>query len=281
MATLVMGDLHLKQPFVLPCLLNHILCADEAVKRIVFLGDACDDWGTTPHQAIQALDYYADWVDARRAEGIQVDVLLGNHDMCYIRGRRGSGTMLDIMQEVRDLLQDRLQVKLATTLSGYLCCHAGLTLEWAQEYLPADVIGDKPDAQAIAELLNSALGNSAYWPTLDCAGPSRGGRDKPGPVWADLSDLQYDALPDLNQMVGHTPVIAAGMPEMTNWLPGEAPMVWACDSMSLTRSGRPIGDGSFLSVSDEGEVSRVAFPTADPDGYAAVVRRILAAREQI
>lgn len=41
METLVVGDLHLKQPVVLPRV-DSLLAAHPAVGRVVFLGDACD-----------------------------------------------------------------------------------------------------------------------------------------------------------------------------------------------------------------------------------------------
>ena len=42
MSTLVLGDLHLKQPFILPHLLGYVRDPELAVGRGVFLGDACD-----------------------------------------------------------------------------------------------------------------------------------------------------------------------------------------------------------------------------------------------
>lgn len=47
METLVVGDLHLKQPVVLPRV-DSLLAAHPAVGRVVFLGDACDDWDARP-----------------------------------------------------------------------------------------------------------------------------------------------------------------------------------------------------------------------------------------
>ena len=44
MKTLVVGDLHLKQQFVLPRI-DGMLAGDAEIGRVVFLGDACDDWG--------------------------------------------------------------------------------------------------------------------------------------------------------------------------------------------------------------------------------------------
>ena len=103
METLVVGDLHLKQPFVLPRI-DMLLAERPAIGRVVFLGDACDDWGARPFQAREALEQYADWTERCRTEGMRVDILLGNHDFCYIRGRRGPGTIASLMRDIRPLL---------------------------------------------------------------------------------------------------------------------------------------------------------------------------------
>lgn len=269
MSTLVLGDLHLKQRTVLPRVMEYLADPALDVRRVVFLGDACDEWGATPGPALEALSFYADWVDARRAEGLQMDVLVGNHDLCYIRGRVGSGTIESIMREVRGLLEDRLHVQMATTVGRFLCCHAGITQQWADAYL-ADVPMTPVD---VAAALNAMLADSSQWAALDSAGPSRGGWKVPGPVWADACDMAMDAVADLDQMVGHTPVAHAGRLALIGWEDGLAPEVWVCDSMSLMRSGVPIGDGSMALVDDAGAVRSLPFP--GQGGYPAAVREMV------
>ncbi len=88
MKTLVVGDLHLKQQFVLPRI-DEMLAGDAEIGRIVFLGDACDDWGANEADELNAMEFYAKWVREHRGRGVRIDVLLGNHDFCYVRGKRG------------------------------------------------------------------------------------------------------------------------------------------------------------------------------------------------
>ena len=273
MSTLILGDLHLKQPFVLPHIVTYVHDPELGIERLVFLGDACDDWGATERRALDALAFYAEWVEARRSEGLKVDVLLGNHDLCYIRGKLGSGTMGGIMAELRACLEDRLHVQMAAPVGRFLCCHAGITQDWADRYL-ADVPASPVD---IACALNAMLADPGQWAALDSAGPSRGGWQIPGPVWADVSDMLYGALADLDQIVGHTPVARAGRLDLVGWEDGAAPEVWTCDTMSLRRSGAPIGDGSMVLVDDGGASRRLPFP--GEGGYAAVARSIAAQRE--
>lgn len=273
MATLMLGDMHLKQPYVLPRLLRYVRDPDLGVDRLVFLGDACDEWGATEHDALRALGYCADWVQARRDEGLRVDVLLGNHDMCYIRGKVGAGTIAGIIPEVRACLEERLGVQMACTVGRCLCCHAGLTQDWADEHLA----GVPADPVELAAALNAMLGDSSQWAALDSAGPSRGGWSLPGPLWADASDLAYGALAGVDQVVGHTPVARVGRLGMVGWERDEAPQVWVCDTMSLFRSGAPIGDGSVLLVDDEGRPRALPFP--DEAGYAAVAAAMASQRQ--
>ncbi|MDO4291352.1 MAG: metallophosphoesterase, partial [Eggerthellaceae bacterium] len=134
MKTLVVGDLHLKQQFVLPHI-DALLREDAAIGRVVFLGDACDDWGATEVDELDALEYQAQWVAAQRRRGLRVDVLLGNHDFCYIRGKSGPGSLMAVARELRAILEEKLQAQLACAVGPYLCTHAGLTNVWAKKFM--------------------------------------------------------------------------------------------------------------------------------------------------
>lgn len=146
MKTLVVGDLHLKQQFVLPRI-DGMLAGDAEIGRVVFLGDACDDWGANEADELNAMEFYAKWVREHRGRGMRIDVLLGNHDFCYVRGKRGPGSIMSIMRNLRTILEDALQAKVACAVGPYLCSHAGVTGVWAKRFL-ADV---PADAVAIAQ----------------------------------------------------------------------------------------------------------------------------------
>lgn len=246
MKTLVVGDLHLKQQFVLPRI-DEMLAGDAEIGRVVFLGDACDDWGANEADELNAMELYAKWVREHRGRGMRIDVLLGNHDFCYVRGKRGPGSIMSIMRNLRTILEDALQAKVACAVGPYLCSHAGVTGVWAKRFL-ADV---PADAVAIAQRLNEMLADSSHWGDLDSCPPSRGGWSLPGPLWADLRDMLDDALPGVPQIVGHSPVervedYAGG------WMTAGRDPLWACDTMSLMSYGTPIGDGSMLLVDEPG-----------------------------
>lgn len=246
MKTLVVGDLHLKQQFVLPRI-DGMLAGDAEIGRVVFLGDACDDWGANEADELNAMEFYAKWVREHRGRGMRIDVLLGNHDFCYVRGKRGPGSIMSIMRNLRTILEDALQAKVACAVGPYLCSHAGVTGVWAKRFL-ADV---PADAVAIAQRLNEMLADSSHWGDLDSCPPSRGGWSLPGPLWADLRDMLDDALSGVPQIVGHSPVERVEN-YASGWMTAGRDPLWACDTMSLMSYGASIGDGSMLLVDEPG-----------------------------
>lgn len=250
--TLVVGDMHLKQSIILPRV--DALAARYGVRRIVFAGDYCDEWRSSDAMLSDELNLFAEWVgDARRA-GKQIDLLLGNHDYQYVLGREGSGTHMSLIGEVQALL-DGLDPMIAATVDGFLVTHAGLTESWARRHL-----GEVADADEAAGRLNALHrgGKKDRLALLSC-GPGRGGRNLPGPLWADRDELRRDAVRGIDQIVGHTP---SGTCELVGAeaddLPAHVARIWTCDTFSLTlRHFRfPIGDGSMLLVED-GQVSVV------------------------
>lgn len=79
MTVLFVGDIHLKSARVLPAVDRAV--AMTGTDGVVFLGDVCDDWDVTAREAVAAVRMFADWVAARRAAGLDVIVLAGNHDL--------------------------------------------------------------------------------------------------------------------------------------------------------------------------------------------------------
>lgn len=279
MRTLVVGDTHLKQKHILPRVDAAI--AKHGVRRVVLLGDYCDDWGASDSFALEALHALAEWVTARRNEGLAVDVVLGNHDMRYLMEEDGPGTQWGIMEKVHAIL-DGLSIVMAAEANGYLLTHAGVTSSWAHDNF--DLAAWDPAHATAADaalLLNEMFSDRARWRDLDACGAARGGSEVAGPLWADKSELAMDFLPGVNQIVGHTPVFtcerlklwprhSSGMRmwHAPNGREGVragddsvTPLVWACDTFSLTSMLAPIGDGSMLLVEDDGRVEVIDYAT--------------------
>lgn len=234
MTTLFVGDIHLKSARVLPAVDRAV--AMTGADGVVFLGDVCDDWGATAREAVAAVRMFADWVHARRAAGLDVTVLAGNHDLPYLARPRSSefhwfrreadGFKPRAHEGIHDALTG-LDARMTWRRGRVLATHAGVTGSWTAWA----GLSDEPEAD-LARMPRRVL--------FDMAGPARGGRSIPSPVWADRSELEADPWTGWIQVVGHTPV-----PTVTN-----AGELWFCDTWTD-------GDGSMLLLSDGGSFTPV------------------------
>ena len=129
MKTIVVGDMHQKQHPILPIVDNAIRFL--GARRVVLLGDYCDDYSpnrdtTDAKKLLEGLELQTDWINRTRGRGIQVDALLGNHDMQYLIERQGPGTNLNCIIPAQRLLA-QMNVRMAAAVDGWLATHAGLT----------------------------------------------------------------------------------------------------------------------------------------------------------
>ena len=273
MKTIVVGDMHQKQRSILPIVDNAIRFL--GARRVVLLGDYCDDYSpnrdtTDAKKLLEGLEFQADWIDRTRGRGIQVDVLLGNHDMQYLIERQGPGTNLNCIIPVQRLLA-QINVRIAAAVDGWLATHAGLTSQFADIVLEIDTNAARSDrpsysAESLSEQLNAAFdhalsemferGNDEELLLLNLCGPGRGGACIPGPLWASTSELTLLGMPRLNQIIGHTPVYSVRELEEQGFC-GERYM--ACDTFSTDFDFRPLGDGSIL-LADETHEMRAVTP---------------------
>ena len=128
---------------------------------------------------------------------IEIEFVVGNHDMQYLRRIPGAGTFVELYDEVAESLNE-INVKAAATVGDYLITHAGVTGQWAKRFLELE---DDYTARSVCAQLNNMFeqGDEESLAALNTAGPRRGGKDLPGPLWADGSELCDDPL------AGHQP----------------------------------------------------------------------------
>ena len=275
MKTIVVGDMHQKQHPILPIVDNAIRFL--GARRVVLLGDYCDDYSpnrdtTDAKKLLEGLEFQADWIDRTRGRGIQVDALLGNHDMQYLIERQGPGTNLNCIIPVQRLLA-QINVRIAAAVDGWLATHAGLTSQFADIVLEIDTNAarsDRPSYYPPNRFPSSSTphsttrfprcssrGNDEELLLLNLCGPGRGGACIPGPLWASTSELTLLGMPRLNQIIGHTPVYSVRELEEQGFC-GERYM--ACDTFSTDFDFRPLGDGSILLADDETHEMRAVTP---------------------
>lgn len=237
MTVLFVGDVHLKSARVLPAVDRAV--AMTGADGVVFLGDICDDWGATAREAVAAVRMFADWVAARRAAGLDMTMLAGNHDLPYLARprspefhwfrREADGFKPRAHEDVHEALKP-LDVRLAWRRGRVLATHAGVTGAWAA-YAG---LSDSPEGELDSRLRESPMR------LFDMAGPARGGRSVPSPVWADRTELEADPWAGWIQVVGHTPVPTVA----------STGSLWFCDTWTD-------GDGSMLLLSDDGSFTPV------------------------
>jgi hypothetical protein len=241
------GDLHNKETTYLP----HVesLLDEGFVDRVVLLGDYLNDWASSPENEIQEVQALHDFVLSHTRE--EVVLLAGNHDLPYIMhpGDKGfkpicyhsPGFQWDAWDDVHQLYQDLPFVPIHHMLSGghdWLVSHAGATTGWVH------MNGVPTEPGPLSEALMDLWSARSFIPFTE-VGHGRGGNSLyPSPLWADRSELEYDALKSVNQVVGHTPV-----PTVSTVTTRYHELVF-CDTMSTYTDGRPIGDATIAVMDD-------------------------------
>ena len=197
---LVIPDAHLK----IGVIERGLKLADKVrADYVVCLGDYFDDWGAVPFMYHQMIDY----IKKTMRSNPDMIFLLGNHELSYL-GYKCSGFTREVADELYKFLHDNYRFNLSAAIDGVLYTHAGVCSEWAKNN---NIIGNtafryKLTKNAGADFVADKLDKVPSFDTFAQVGPERGGHTNPSPMWADLSELISDALPNVKQVVGHTPV---------------------------------------------------------------------------
>lgn len=234
MKMLVLGDLHCK-PWILDA-----FCQDaEQYDKIIFLGDACDNFGCTQSDNFSTLIAIADY---KEKLGDKFVWLLGNHDWGYYDNSvKMSGHIEHDSVLIHDFLKQRKDSwDIVYKGGGYLFSHAGVTNEFIKHPVWRSGMG-------VAKMINRLKAHPGWSNPLNNVGLSCGGYSLvPSPLWMrpeDLArrDLQLLAMRGCKQVVGHTPVhdiqFHQGM--------------LCIDTFSQYRDGTPYGDQTALLIDGE------------------------------
>lgn len=194
MRTVIVGDMHLKSELILPIINKLIL--ENGCERVVFIGDYVDEFEQTMNTSlyIKELNYLIKWKEEMRNKGIEIVMLLGNHDAAYLTNNPKVYSLQNRegFEKVAKKLFS-LDMQIAFKLNDYLISHAGYC--WGQE--PEEWHFEKLGTKDIIgiNLLERHVGQV------------RGGQYWLGsPLWADYAELEtYPNHHYLKQVVGHTP----------------------------------------------------------------------------
>lgn len=168
------------------------------VDKVVFLGDYLDPYsyeGITFEDSVQE---FKDILNFKEQYPDKVVLLVGNHDMHYIRLDFMNCSRLNVWRrvEVHDLFMNNIdKFQLIHEIDKYLFSHAGVYSDWINKYL-----------LTLEEIFDFDNFIENYWKTLEDVSYERGGYDPVGScVWADIREsIQNELLPGFRHIVGHT-----------------------------------------------------------------------------
>jgi len=171
------GDIHGKHDIV-----------EEALQqdgRIVFVGDFLDSFNESPENQIKCINTVLNAITLGKADAIP-----GNHELGYIYDQHSCSRWKDLTRRLfQPLIPEVLKLFVPFMQIGdeWLVTHAGAV----QEVLPT---GTSPTLDWAND-----LDSSAHW-----IGRSRGGFNYIGGIWWCDFNREFEPIPGLNQIFGHT-----------------------------------------------------------------------------
>ena len=178
MKTLLVGDLHGNREIVEAAL------AQKYAEKVVFVGDYLDSYNRSSDDQVITLILV---LDAIEKDPENVKGLLGNHELSYmVEGHQCSG-----WNSVTDTLVQHLRTRALALLhthlyvGDYLVTHAGLN-------------------QGLLEHLDMTAEEYLEAGDFDQIGRARGGNDKFGGIYWNDYNMEFEPVPGLKQVFGHT-----------------------------------------------------------------------------
>ena len=182
------------------------------IDKAIFLGDYVDDWNLSN---VDILHNLKEIIQLKKDYPDNVVLLIGNHDDAYINpGNTCSGHRPEMAPDLYQLFYDNRELfKLAYQYKNTIWTHAGIHKGW-YKYFVQPILDGKThtrfteflvDCKNIADILN-LMYEFRYEPIF-MVSHHRGGHNKVGgPLWADKIEIYTKPLPQMHQVIGHTPV---------------------------------------------------------------------------
>ena len=218
MKTIIISDLHNRSYWVEDALSSSLL---QPYDRVIFLGDYFDDFGDTPNDVYMS----AKWLKSSLEKPNRIH-LYGTHDIWYRFPSnpyiRASGNTVEKYYAIQSIINpnDWNQLKLYHYEQNYLMTHAGIHSYLISWYVSRNRnIFDKYivnnnlqlDSQNIINMIIKPATEDALDtisedfadPWLDAGFARRGSQLIGGIIWLDWNQ-EFEPIPGLNQIVGHT-----------------------------------------------------------------------------
>lgn len=218
MKTIIISDLHNRVYWIEDTLSSPLL---RPYDRVIFLGDYFDDFGDTSEDALRS----AEWLKKSLYKPNRIH-LYGTHDLWYRFPYNpyiaASGNTVEKEKVIGSILGERdwNLLRLYHFEQNFLMTHAGVHTYLISEYVyrnknifseyiidqslhldTQNIVNKIIDSATKDALINISKGHTNPWLM---AGFSRGGLQPVGGiVWLDWND-EFEPVPGLNQIVGHT-----------------------------------------------------------------------------
>lgn len=200
---LVIPDPHMKKEVIEHGL---ELARMQMADHIIILGDYFDDWEVQDSEYTEMIDYLKNLLRTNP----NVFCLMGNHELSYI-GYPCSGHNKRVAKKIKSAIEYDFRFWTCMAVDGVMYSHAGFTMGWLEnnKILTQNELRYKLGRKAGAEFLEQKIAplERTKWDVFAQCGTARGGHySSPSPLWADLTELIMDPLPNIKQVVGHTPI---------------------------------------------------------------------------
>lgn len=193
--TLVIPDIHND------CATADAIMAAEEYDDVVLLGDYFDDFFDKPEDAERA----ARWLVESLEHKDRIH-LVGNHDLAYMSDSpafKCSGWTPAKHEAVRKVDIPWGRMRMWCWTNGWLCTHAGLTLDFFRQIRANEVDGVEVTLAKSWPGMEAAIGDDSPHPFFQAGASRRGNADVGGLLWCDYGDEFVD-VPGVRQIFGHT-----------------------------------------------------------------------------
>lgn len=184
----------------------------NGIDMAIFLGDYVDSFDKSNLDIINNLK---EVIQLKKDYPNNVTLLLGNHDVAYIRlDFRISGFRMSMMHDLYHLFQENKDLfQMAYQKDNVLWTHAGVHKGWWNLYVKPLITGKKKElfsdlmtnCKTEADFLN-LMYEHEYEPLYMISFHRGGNSTVGGPFWADRKETCSKPLEGVYQVVGHTPV---------------------------------------------------------------------------
>lgn len=176
---------------------------DLSCDKIIFIGDYCDSWDI---KDIFILHNLKEIIDFKRRNLDKVELLIGNHDWCYIYSGFNSisGFRHSMFPSLNMLFKENIHLfNMAYQYEDYLFSHAGLS----EQYYYNNVIDYHENNENYADVLNKLwFGKPNMFYVVPSSRSLYKTQEWGCPLWEDYDNIKNKGIRNIHHIIGHTAI---------------------------------------------------------------------------